>query len=264
MKSIVKYQGSKRKELPLIKQYITNKYKRIVEPFCGGASVSFGMQLPAVLYDINPDVINLYQVVADKQLYPKLQLRVNEIKEYQYAKLEELFYEARDVINSNNEDPYNRALSYILIRQLGFSGMERYNSSGDFNVPFGHYKRFACNLSPAHHRFLSNCIIKNTSALDCFDEIRENDFVFLDPPYINRLGYITGDGGQELHEQLSEKVKQCKADWLIVHCDDEFYREAYKDYNIRTEAYCYAQCWGKDKNHSNQKVNHLYISNIDF
>ena len=41
------------------------------------------------------------------------------------------------------------------MRQLCFSGMERYNSEGKFNVPFGHYKKMSCNLSPDHHNFFT-------------------------------------------------------------------------------------------------------------
>ena len=39
MKPVVKYQGGKTKELSLIKQ-LAPPYKRIIEPFCGGAAVS--------------------------------------------------------------------------------------------------------------------------------------------------------------------------------------------------------------------------------
>lgn len=261
MKPIVKFQGGKSKEIPIIKNYIPQGIKRIIEPFCGGAAVSFEFEIPAILYDINENVINLYQVVSNDDLYPKLQCEVDKIKTYDRDQLEPLYYHSRDVINQKEKDPYSKALAYIVVRQLCFSGMERYNSSGEFNVPFGHYKKFSCNLSPEHNRFLKTCIIKNASALDCFDEVKDGDFVFIDPPYLDRLGYTCGDGGIQLHSQLVEKVKQCKSNWLIVHCDDEFYRNEYKDYSIDTAEFNYKQRWGKNKNHENSKVNHLYISN---
>jgi len=43
MKPIVKYQGGKSRELPLIKQMLPPQFSRVVEPFCGGAAVSFGL-----------------------------------------------------------------------------------------------------------------------------------------------------------------------------------------------------------------------------
>ena len=262
MKPIVKYQGGKSKELSIIKQYITDNHLRIVEPFCGGGAVSFAMELPSVLYDINQNIINLYQVVSNEIWYPKLQKYINEIKTYNHNELEEIFYKSRDIINHKIEvSQLHQALAYVVVRQLCFSGMERYNSKGEFNVPFGHYQKFSCNLSVNHHEFLKTCIIKNASALDCFDEIQTNDFIFIDPPYLNRLGYSTGDGGETLHQNLSVKVHHCKEDWLIIHCDDEYYQTEYQNQYILTEEFNYSQRWGKDKNHNKSKVNHLYISN---
>jgi DNA adenine methylase len=50
---------------------------------------------------------------------------------------------------------------------------------------------------------------------------------------------------------------------MIVHSDHEFYRENYKDYNIMTKDFLYAQRFGKGKNHSGASVQHLYITNYD-
>lgn len=263
LKPIIKYQGGKSKELPIIKPYISSSTKRIIEPFCGGAAVAFHYELPAILNDVNKDVINLYSVVADDNLYPQLQNKVNVIKTLEHDDLEIEYYAAREAINQPWDcvDPYERALSFIIVRQLCFSGMERYNAKGEFNVPFGHYKKFACNLSPDHHRFLKKCIIRNGDAIEVFDMLEDGDFVFVDPPYLDRLGYTTGDGGLKLHQCLAEKLLRCDKSWLLVHCDDEFYRNEYSSCNISTGSFNYAQRFGKNKNHSGAKVDHLYITN---
>ena len=42
------------------------------------------------------------------------------------------YYAARDVINNpDNHTPEIQAVSYIIVRQLCFSGMERYNAKGE-------------------------------------------------------------------------------------------------------------------------------------
>jgi DNA adenine methylase len=264
MKPIVKYQGGKSKELPLIKQLLPNQFTRVVEPFCGGAAVSFGLGYNSLMSDINRDVINLYSVVANESLYPNLQVRVNELKTLEHDDLEKEFYAARDVINSlwESSNTYTRALSYIILRQLCFSGMERYNAKGEFNVPFGHYKRFSCNLSPDHHEYLKrNCSFRYGSFVDLFDQIDANDFVFIDPPYLERLGYTQGDGGLKLHEDLLGCLKATKGRWMIIHSDHEFYRDSYKDFNIIEKDFAYAQRFGKNKDHSGASVKHLYITN---
>lgn len=263
MKPVIKYQGGKTRELKIINTMLPCHYERVVEPFCGGASLSFFLGKPAVLTDISHQVINLYKVIADESLYPKLQELVDLYKTYDHNQLSPIYYHARSVINQNNEDndPLTKAISYIVVRQLCFSGMERYNSKGEFNVPFGHYKNMPCNLSYEHHKFLKTCDIKQGSFVDLFNRIDSSDFVFLDPPYLDRLGYTQGDGGEDLHKDLLEFCKTTNANWLIIHSDHEFYRESYKDFHILTKDFNYSQRFGKNRDHSNSKVQHLYISN---
>ena len=266
LKPLVKYQGGKSRELPLIKQLLPSQFTRVVEPFCGGAAVSFSLRYPALISDINRDVINLYSVVANEELYPEMQHKVNIIKTLEHDDLQIEYYAAREAINQPWDciDPLQRALSYIIVRQLCFSGMERYNAKGEFNVPFGHYKKLSCNLSPDHHNFLKkNCIFRYGSFVDLFDQINSNDFVFVDPPYLERLGYTEGDGGLKLHQDLLCCLKVTQGKWMIIHSDHEFYRDSYKDFNIFEKDFSYAQRFGKDKDHSGAKVKHLYIANYN-
>jgi DNA adenine methylase len=262
VKPIVKYQGGKSREIKTITGLLPSFTGKIIEPFCGGAAVAFHYQRQSILSDVNRDIINLYQVVASDQ-YQELQEKVDIIKTLEHDDLEIEFYSAREAINQPWDcvDPLRRALSYIVVRQLCFSGMERYNANGEFNVPFGHYKSFSCNLSKDHHDFLLKCKISHASFEHCFEDANENDFIFIDPPYLDRLGYTTGDGGSSLHEKLLSCLKTTSAKWLIIHSDHEFYRDSYKDYNIMTKDFVYSQRFGKNKNHSNAKVQHLYITN---
>ena len=67
MKPVIKYQGGKSKELPIIKQLAPSTYKRIVEPFCGGAAVSLYYRDACILNDINTaDILKRqYQFLFD-------------------------------------------------------------------------------------------------------------------------------------------------------------------------------------------------------
>ena len=262
MKPVIKYQGGKTRELPLIDMIKPTTYSRIVEPFCGGAAVSFKYGNECVLNDINPMVINLYKVIQSSD-FPLLLNRINELKTFEHDALQEAYYAARDVINKPEQfSPLIQAVSYVTVRQLCFSGMERYNSEGQFNVPFGHYKKMSCNLSPDHNRFLSNnATICNRDAVDIINECNEDDWIFLDPPYLDRLGYTTGDGGDDLHTRLVEAMKTTKAKWLFIHSDCEFYRNKLEEFDIQTKAFRYAQNFGKGKDHTGAKVDHIYVKN---
>ena len=124
LKPIVKYQGGKTKEIPVIKQY-ANKATRIIEPFAGGAAAAFYFEKPAVLCDINHNVINLYQVVANENDFQQLLEDINNLKSAEHDELEEEYYIARDYINehrNNTEYDSQKAYCYVVLRQLCFSG----------------------------------------------------------------------------------------------------------------------------------------------
>ena len=90
----------------------------------------------------------------------------------------------------------------------------------------------------------------------------DGDFLFIDPPYLERLGYSTGDGSDGLHDRLASVLTQIDVPWLFIHSDCDFIQKEYSECNIETMGFKYSQNFGKGKDHSGSKVNHLYISNV--
>tara|TARA_Y100000996_G_C22510217_1_gene638051 strand:- start:40 stop:903 length:864 start_codon:yes stop_codon:yes gene_type:complete len=262
MKPIIKYQGGKSRELPIIRELTPEKFNRVIEPFCGGAAVSLDYEKPSVLNDLNSAVINLYRVISGSDYY-KLQSKIDEIKTFEHDNLSEEYYKSRDIINSpKTHTSLEWAIAYVVVRQLCFSGMERYNSKGDFNVPFGHYKKMSCNLSLKHHNFFKNKVtLSNDDAISIIKDCNEDDWIFVDPPYLDRLGYTNGDGGDKLHENLVSALQSTKSKWLFIHSDCEFYRDSFSRFNILTKDFKYGQNFGKGKDHSKSKVQHIYVTN---
>ena len=261
MKPITKYQGGKTREIPLIETLKPKIFSRVLEPFCGGAAVSFHYDNPSVLNDLNCNLINLYEVVRGSE-FPLLLHEVLRTKEMDHDELEKVYYESRELINSEDGSSLERAYSFIVIKQLAFSGMERYNSEGKFNVPFGHYKKFSCQLSPSHHEFLKKCELSCGDAIEVLERAKEDDFVFLDPPYLDRLGYESGDGG-EMHVRLVRAMKECQGQWMFIHSDHKFYREELGEFVWYEKDFKYAQNFGKGKDHSGSKVKHIYVRNYE-
>ena len=263
MKPIVKYQGGKTRELPLIKKLLPQSYDTVLEPFAGGAAVSFALGHRCILNDMNDALINMYQQVSHPQTFNDIFAHVNWLKTLEHDDLSVEYYKARDYINGGSRDPYKWAISYITVRQLCFSGMERYNKSGQFNVPFGHYKKFSCNLDWNHMKFLhqSGSSIFHGDFARIFDMAGKDDFIFIDPPYLDRLGYAHGN--DTLHERLVSCMKKSKAKWLFIHSDNQFYRDALSEYHIMLKPFGYAQRFGKGKNHDAAQVSHMYVTNYE-
>lgn len=263
MKPIVKYQGGKTRELPLIKSLLPKTYDTVLEPFAGGAAVSFALADRCILNDMNDALINMYRQVSHPNTFHEVFSHVNWLKTLEHDDLSVEYYKARDYINNGSRDPYTWAISYITVRQLCFSGMERYNKAGKFNVPFGHYKKFSCNLDWNHMKFLhqSGSSIYHGDFEPIFDMATEDDFIFIDPPYLDRLGYA--HGSDTLHERLVSCMKRSKAKWMFIHSDNDFYRDALSDYHIFYKQFGYAQRFGKNKNHDAAQVSHMYVTNYE-
>lgn len=263
MKPFVKWQGGKSKEMKYISNFIPSNVKSVAEPFSGGAAVSFNLEVPSYLNDLNERVINIYRIVQNPDTFRALFERIQYLKTLSKNELGEVYYAARDYINQHTiaENEYEYALQFLIVRQQCFSGMERYSSKGNFNVPWGRYKSFSCSLSEQHHKFLSTCNLSSMDVVEHIDTLPSDTFLFLDPPYLDRAGYINKDGGYDLHQRMADKLYSVSNPFLIVHSEHEFYLEAYKDFNITKIPFKYSQQFNGGNYDSN--VIHLYITNFE-
>ncbi len=173
----LKWAGGKRWLLPHLKPlWALQSGRRLVEPFCGGLSVTLGlMPARAVLNDINSHLINFYRclqegLVVEEQLY-------NE---------EVFYYESRKRFNSlvrkGLADSKEAAVLFYYLNRTGYNGLCRFNRKGEFNVPFGRYKKIKYCYDFLPYRDL----LKNWSFLtEDFTRIDtdNSDFIYADPPY---------------------------------------------------------------------------------
>jgi DNA adenine methylase len=263
MKPIFKYSGGKTKELKRIKEILPKKINRVIEPFAGGAAVSFDLEKPSILCDIRSNNIVTYRAVRDH--FDEVSSYLDTIKSIQDIKeLEKIYYYQRDQ-KFRTEDPIEVAQRWIILRQLCFSGMDRINKGdGKFSVPFGWYKKFQTSLSKNHRDFLQNCDLILGDWKEAFDKGVEDDFTFLDPPYYNRNSEYGGDyeDNEQLHIDIAERFKNSPSNCMMIHIDCPLYRELYEGYPIITRSHTYSQNF-KGRDNTNQKVSHLYITNYE-
>ena len=136
----LKWAGGKRWQVPHLKPlWEPHAHRRLVEPFCGGLAVALGLQPEqALLNDANPHLINFYRWVQ-KGLRVTIQVENDEA----------VFYAQRERFNAllhagKGGSQESAALFYYLNR-TGYNGLCRFNSRGEFNVPFGQYKSISYN-----------------------------------------------------------------------------------------------------------------------
>lgn len=281
-KPIIKYRGGKSKEINNFIEFIPNQYDRYIEPFAGGAALFFYLAPNAALInDINSRLVNFYSAVREnfdslKAELTRLELtyRSNQM-EYEQIKMkdksrhvenknEALYYLLRDMYNGIIEKKYLDATLYYFINKTSYSGMLRFNSKGEFNVPFGRYKNFNTQLvSEEHSELLKRTEITNEDYSEIFNRCTVNDFVFLDPPYdciFTDYGNIEQNGfTEDNHRRLAQDFRNLESRSLMVIGKTPLTEELYRPF-IRAE---YSKTYAVNiRNRFKSESTHLVVTNF--
>lgn len=136
-RAFLKWAGGKYPLIDVIRHYLPEG-DCLIEPFVGAGSVFLNTDYDTyILADINSDLINLYNIVK---------LRANEfVRDAKILFTDEFnqsdkFYQLREEFNAST-DAYRRALLFLYLNRHCYNGLCRYNLRGEFNVPFGRYKK---------------------------------------------------------------------------------------------------------------------------
>lgn len=161
---------------------------------------------------------------------------------------------------------------YFFIRNYTYSGMFRFNSQGDFNVPYGGMA-YNNNTLDKKIKYISSKIIikklKMTSidSQDFYDFMKDkiinkNDFMFLDPPYDSEFNtYDKNEFSKEDHIRLANYLKNevsCK--WLLIIKNTNFIHDLYNDRNIKIK-YTEKAYNVSFMNRNEKNVEHLILTN---
>lgn len=238
---IIKWVGGKRQLLQELLNNLPNFSGRYYEPFAGGCALLFALKPEnAYISDINEELINLYKIVKGsvEELIKDLKKHIN-TKEY--------FLNIRDIDlkeEYKNWSNIQRASRFIYLNKTCFNGLYRVNSKGHFNVPFGNYKNPKIideeNLTKCS-RLLQKVEIKHADFEEVLKVVRQDDFVYFDPPYIpisqtsNFTSYTKQ--GFDFKEQLRlkevcDKLNSMKVKFLLSNSDTELTRDLYSYYDI--------------------------------
>lgn len=224
IKPFIKWVGGKRQLLHKILPMIPADFSRYLEPFTGGGAVFFGLSetllsnpLSAWLNDINPELINCYQMVRDAP-----EALIEDLKTHIYDKEYYLAIRAQDrgPEGLSSLCPIKRASRFIYLNKTAFNGLYRVNAKGQFNVPFGRYKdpkivdeKTLLSCSKA----LQNVQLSCASFEEMLSQAGQGDFIYIDPPYIplNETSYFTSysqqNFGLDAQQQLASLIKTIDA-----------------------------------------------------
>ena len=181
MKPFLKWAGGKYRIIDKI-IYALPKKKTLIEPFVGSGAVFLNTQYENyILSDANADLISLYRIL---QQQGSEFIRFAEFLFCDTNNQENIFYELRDEFNSTN-DLVRKAAIFVYLNRHCFNGLCRYNSKGEFNVPFGRYTKpyFPFQEMMLFHQKSKNAEFKNQDFRASMKEAKGDCVVYCDPPY---------------------------------------------------------------------------------
>jgi len=278
LKSPLKWVGGESKLFGLISQHYPSVINNYHELFVGGGSALIGLLEMAkqskikingkiYAYDSNEVLIAYYKFLQTD--YHALYMKVWRLKNnlmYQKRKEEkvlekkkekdltgeekeilkkmrerrsEFYYKLRTIYNNKNLDEEKIAM-FVFLNKTSFRGLFRLNKSGGYNVPYGNYDnpQIVCK---EHLKNVSE-LIKDVEFICCDFEkvknIKEDDFVYMDPPYVpeKKGGFVSyGKTGfvKEKHEALFKLCNNMKCKWVLSNSNAETVRDALKKFNIQ-------------------------------
>ncbi len=269
--AIFKWTGGKRREIKSFSSFFPNFLNdnyTYVEPFVGGGAVYFHLNNPGknVINDFDAQVINFYNqfAISDTLFLSELN-RIGKITDHDL--LSEEYYKQRNFDKGsglNKLTGVEQAVRFFTVNQLAFSGMRRFNASGEFNVPFGHYKKI--NTSIIHSQPHIDLLKRTEMFNGDFENIMKNNdnintFMFLDPPYTRVFNEYSSDNsfGVDDQKRLCATIRALKnANVMMIIDKSELTLSLYSDMIAST----YTLKYGVNiKNRFNTDVEHLIVTN---
>lgn len=234
-RAFLKWAGGKYPLLEDIKRHLPPG-ECLVEPFVGAGSVFLNTDFSRyILADINSDLISLYNIVksrTDEYVQASRELFTPETNQA------EVYYQFRGEFNAC-QDPFRRAVLFLYLNRFGYNGLCRYNLRGEFNVPFGRYKKPYFPEAELYHfaEKAQNAEFHCLSYEECMDRADADSVVYCDPPYAplsataNFTAYHTNSFSprEQAHlAEMAEKLVSKRIPVLISNHDTPDTRQWYK------------------------------------
>ena len=186
--------------------------KRLIEPFVGGGSVFLNSEKHAdyLLADVNPDLINLYQMLA--VVPDEVELKARWM--FEHMRSPDGYELIRSEFNAQTLDATERAAAFLYLNRHCFNGLMRYNQANKFNVGWGGYKApyYPMDEMKAFAAMAHNCVFMTADYRRTISLAGKGDVVYCDPPYEpmpGTTGFTAYAAGGFSWENQVDLAKQC-------------------------------------------------------
>lgn len=255
MKTFIKWQGNKSKHINKFIDYIPEFTGTYIEPFLGSGALLLKLQPTKwIINDLNKDLINIWKCVKNNPQGIIDNFKLFAIHFIPMPKNEKVIY-CREITSKIESMPYDleRATTYLLMKFCEYTGNIMVNNKFKFkgldmhiyiNDDYPFLKQNNYDNIRKVSQFLNNKSAKifNTDYEKILDKAKKDDFVFLDPPYIEIKKYDFNYNKDEvlddafIHKLYNEvkKLDSKNVKWLMTQADTKEIKEIFKEYKIKT------------------------------
>jgi DNA adenine methylase len=219
----LKWAGGKRWQVPhLASLWEDHRHRRLVEPFCGGLAVALGLApRRALLNDANPHLINFYRWLQ-RGFVADIQMR-NDESFYNRARMR-----FNALLHGRAATSAEAAALFYYLNRTGYNGLCRFNSRGEFNVPFGRYKK----ISYVHDfRPYAGVLAAWDFSAGDFSAValEPTDFVYADPPYdVEFTAYARGGFSWDDQVRIAARLATHAGPVILVNQSTQRIRDLYR------------------------------------
>tara|TARA_Y100000816_G_C26046910_1_gene548663 strand:- start:327 stop:1169 length:843 start_codon:yes stop_codon:yes gene_type:complete len=190
-KSILRWVGSKKRIINELISNLPDKYNNYYEPFVGSGIVYLYIpnKRKCNINDNNKDLISIYKHVKKNHI-KMIDMLEKLYKEYMKSKDKKEYYlKQRENFNKlKNKYNIERAVLYIFINKTCYNGLMQFNKEDLNSSGFGKLNNpNICdkkNIENLYKNLKENTIIKNEDYISFLKNVKKNDFIYLDPPYV--------------------------------------------------------------------------------
>lgn len=277
IKSPLNYVGGKYKLLPQILPLFPDEIDTFVDLFCGGCNVGINVNANKIICnDIEEHVIDLLKSLQKLTSTEALHILKNTINTYKLSKTnEEGFKQIREDYNKG----YTEWDMFYAMITNAFNYQIRYNSKGEYNMPFGRnrssfnptlekrFVKFVNKLKEIHIKFINN----NYKKID-INKLNNNDFIYCDPPYLIILASYNEKKGWNSEEEKSllhilDKINTKRIKFALSNVlshkgkTNDILKEWSKKYNVYHLNNTYGNCNYHTKDKSKNSSDEVLITN---
>lgn len=278
MKPFIKWVGGKGQILDKVFDNFPSQINNYFEPFVGGGSVllellnrinSGNIEVSGTINVSDKNSVLIHMYLNIKNNYSELFDNIQSIlttytqciekngnknpmnEEEANLSKESYYYWIRKNYNLMSDDEKNTVYGsavFIFLNKTGFRGLYRIGPNG-LNVPFGNYHNLKSIVSKDDLERMST-LIQNVNFTvsnfeDSLNNVHENDFVYLDPPYVpvkktSFVNYQSGGFNDENHKNLFSLMKDMNVKnvkFLMSNSDAQIVKDTFESFIIK-ELYC--------------------------